>query len=768
MTGFTQARTNRFTDSRQALLQLALLLAVILAAPLSTMGQGLLVDIHPDHHFRLPRPIIHPPVPRPPVPPPSTYRIKQLELNATISDQVARVQVSQTFVNTGNRTMEVCFIFPLPYDSAIDRLTLLVDGKEFGGKVLSKEEARRIYEGYIRRNKDPALLEWMGSGMFKTSVFPVPPKAERTVTLRYTQVCPRIGGLSQLLLPLSTAKYTSQPVEKVVIRVSIKSDAPIKNIYSPTHALEIKRSGDKQVTVHSIQNNIIPGNDFRLMYDVGDQAVGASLVSYRPADDEDGYFMLLVSPEIKSAADKAIRKNVVFVVDRSGSMSGKKIEQAKGALRFVLNNLNKGDLFNVVAYDTEITSFQPEMQRYSDAARKQALGFVEGIYAGGSTNIDGALTTALEMLRDDQDPSYIIFLTDGPPTAGQTNLNAIVANAKKHNSVRARIFNFGVGYDVNSRLLDKLARECFGQSQYVRPDEDIEENVSRLYERIGAPAMTDIAINYEIDKQAAEKGPVTNRIYPKDAYDLFAGDQLVLVGRYKHAGAARVTVKGKVGGELQEFSFKGTLVKHSGDSSHGFVARLWAIRRIGEIIDLIDLEGRNQELIDELVALSKRHGILTPYTAFLADDTGQPLDTADSRRQTSEALDQLSLAESGKAGVVQRQLKSAFQGNAAPGRFGGGGLQGRGRAARVFDLEADKEIILNTVQNVETKTFFQRSGTWEDSTITEKQRKEVLVVKRYSDDYFRLARELGKEAGPYFALEGKVLVVIKGQAYQLE
>ena len=761
MSGMPRAHDNGHPYRHQQLLQLTILLAVVLSTPLVVMGQGLLVDVHPDHHYRLPRPIIHPPhPPRPPVPPASSYRIKQLEMNATLSDQVARVQVSQTFVNTGNRTMEVCFMFPIPYDGAIDRLTLLVDGKEYDGKVLDREEARRIYEGYIRRNRDPALLEWMGSGMFKTSVFPVPAGAERTVTLRYSQVCPRVGGLTELLLPLSTAKYTSKPVEKLVIRVSLKSDAPLKNIYSPSHAMEVKRTSPRQATVQSIQNNVIPGSDFRLMYDVGDDAVAASLVSYRPVETEDGYFMLLVSPEIKSTMDRAIRKNVVFVVDRSGSMSGKKIEQAKGALRFVLNNLNKGDLFNIVAYDTEIEGFQPEMQRYGDGTRKEALGFVEGIHAGGSTNIDGALTVALDMLKDDQDPSYLIFLTDGLPTAGQTNANAIVTNATKHNAVRARIFNFGVGYDVNSRLLDKLARECFGQSQYVRPDEDIEEQVSRLYQRIGAPAMTDIAIHYDIDGLAVEKGAVTNRVYPKDAYDLFAGDQLVLVGRYKHSGAVKLTVQGRVGGKEEKFDFKGTLVKHSAESSRGYVERLWAMRRIGEIIDKIDLEGRTEELVDELIALSKRHGILTPYTSFLADDTGGPVEEARGRRLTNEALDQLSAADAGKSGVQQRAAKAALQ-RGSPAGFGGGGF-------RVLDLESDREVTLRTVQNVGNKTFFRRDGAWEDSTITEKQKKELQVIKRYSDEYFRLARDLGKDAPRYLALEGTVMVVIRGRAYQLE
>ncbi len=205
------------------------------------------------------------------------------------------------------------------------------------------------------------------------------------------------------------------------------------------------------------------------MYDVGDQAVGASVLSYRPDVNDEGFFLLLVSPAIKRTSDKPLRKTVVFVVDRSGSMSGKKIEQAKGALNFVLNNLNEGDLFNIIAYDSTVESFRPELQRFSEQTRVEAQGFVSGIYSGGSTNIDGALKAALGQLKDDSMPSYVVFLTDGLPTAGERKESQIVANAKDSNSVRARVFSFGVGHDVNSRLLDKLSRTCFGQSQYVRP-----------------------------------------------------------------------------------------------------------------------------------------------------------------------------------------------------------------------------------------------------------------------------------------------------------
>lgn len=742
------------------IVSLLTLVGFMIAALLPTLvtAQGVLLDVRPNHPHRLPRPI-HPPhpIPRPiPRPVPTSYKIQELAVNVNLIDQIAKVQVSQSFVNTGSRAMEVCFVFPLPYDGAVDRLTFLVDGKEYDAKLLDAKEARRIYEGYIRRNQDPALLEWMGTGMFKTSVFPVPAGAKRTVTLRYSQVCRKLDGLTEFLFPLSTAKYTSHPVENLRFAVNIQSQAAIKNVYSPTHSVEIKRPDDEHAVIRMHKKNQVPNSDFRLFFDIGNKAVGTSVLSYRPKKDEQGYLMMLVSPEIKKQADKQMKKNILFVVDRSGSMSGKKIEQAKSALKFVLNNLNKDDLFNVIAYDSEVESFQPELQKYSDKTRKQAIGFVEGIFAGGSTNIDGALSTALAMLQDNKRPSYVVFLTDGLPTAGETGLTRIVDNARKNNKVRARIFNFGVGYDVNSRLLDKLARVCYGQSLYVRPNEDIEDHVSKLFHRIGAPAMTDIAIKVDLEGQNPEDGSAINRLYPRDAYDLFAGDQLVLVGRYKNAGNAKVTVSGTVDGKKLSFSFPAKLSKKSKDETNAFVEKVWASRRIGEIIDEIDLQGKNKELIDELIKLSTKHGILTPYTSFLADDNVSPQDLASNRGRADRALSALD-KEFGQAGFAQRDAKAKFQ-RAAQAPAGG--------AAVYKSAESGKSVAIHTIQNVGNKTFFYRNQCWIDSAATEATKKNARKITRYSDEYFGLVTRYGKHVAKYLALEGHVIVVLDGQAYE--
>lgn len=614
-------------------------------------SQGLLLD----ERHRLPRPG------RPNVQQ-SSYKIKELLVNARIQDQVARTQVTQTFVNTGNRTMEVCFAFPLPYDGAIDQLTFMVDGKEYEGKLMPAKEARRIYEGYIRRNQDPALLEWIGTGMFKTSVFPVPPKAERKVTLKYSQLLRKDYKLTDYLFPLSTAKYTSTPIDQLKFDITISSQTKIKNVYSPTHPVSIDRRDEQHAHIKLEAKNRVPSTDFRLFFDTNDGKLGASVLTYWPEDAKEGFFLMLASPNIKNKSNEKPKKTVILVVDRSGSMSGKKIEQSREAVKFVLNNLREGDLFNIVAYDSDVETFKPELEKYTDKTRKQALAFVDGIYAGGSTAIDSALKTSLSMIQDTSRPNYIVFMTDGKPTAGETNEMKIVDNARKANQKNARVISLGVGYDVNSRLLDRLTAENRGQSEYVRPDEDIEAHVSRLYNKISAPVLTDVKIDYMFDAVSATDAPV-NRVYPKKVFEIFAGQQLVVAGRYKKTGMAKIRITGKVGDKQQKFAFPAKFSKKSYNESNSFVEKLWAMRRIGEIIDEMDLNGKNTELISELIALSTKHGILTPYTSFLADDQA-PSNRLSSRTEferTRRQLGRLGEAD-GVSGFAQRDLKQRLRG----------------------------------------------------------------------------------------------------------
>jgi Ca-activated chloride channel family protein len=807
-----------------------LLVAAVMFAPTLAWAQGFLVVVDPDQVVRLPRPPIiiwpphppHPPYPppRPPIPrpepPPVAYKIQELDVQTRITDQVAQVRVSQTFVNTGSRQLEAAFIFPLPYDGAVDQMTLLVDGKEFPAKLLKADEARRLYENIVRKNRDPALLEWIGTGLFRTNVFPIPPGQKRTVSLRYSQLCRKVEGLTDFLFPLSTAKYTTDPVETVAVRVTVESGSDIKNIYSPTHPVEVRRPDQRHATVTYTAKHEIPAADFRLLYDVGKGIVSTRVLSYRPDrdSDKDGFFLLLASPEIKSAIADRAKKTVILVVDRSGSMSGKKIDQVRAALKFVINNLRPGDLFSVIAYDSEVEAFRPELQKYDDQTRQAALGFAEGIYAGGSTNIDGALRAALGQLQDSSRPNYVVFLTDGLPTTGVTNEGQIVENARQANRVRARIFTFGVGYDVNSRLLDRLTRDAHGQSEYVRPNEDIEDRVSRLYRRIEAPVMTDVKIQIVVDAHGGPYGDHVNRIYPKGSLDLFAGEQLVVVGRYRTPGDAKVVVSGSVDGKVQKFDFPAKLVDRSTDETSAFVEKLWAVRRVGEILEEIDLKGKNEELVRELVELATRHGIITPYTSFLADEGTSLHDVAANLGRADRRVLALRQAE-GQGGFAQRSFKNSLQKAASPAsslslaeanryamdaggmgmgaggmmmpgmsaagkpaKRGGsasgqppGGMPGMTPSAVPADIAgADSEIAqaAQSVRQIGNRTFYRRNSQWIDSTVSKDQEKNPTRIKQFSDKYFELARNQGRTLAQYMAFDEPVLVNLEGRAYLIE
>ena len=716
--------------------------------------------------------IVRPPVSPFPRPVPARYRIHSVDVNATVRDQIASVQIAQVFQNTGSQTLEARLLFPLPEDAAIDRLTLIVDGKELPGRLMKKAEARRIYESIVRRQQDPALLEYMGQGLFQTRVFPIPPGARRRVEIRYSQLLKKDNGLIDLHLPTGTVKHSRRPIDALNISVRIDSTQPIKTVFSPSHPVDIKRPDDHHAHGNLTLPNVVSPEDLRLFYGTKDGLVGMNLVSYRPDPGQDGYFLLLASPEVKLKKAKAVPKTVVFVIDRSGSMNGKKIEQAREALKYLVGRLGPRDTFNIVAYDTQVESFRPELQRVNDRSQKAALGFVDGLFAGGSTNIDGALTTALGMLVDRKRPNYVLFLTDGLPTVGERNELKIAANARKASRVGARMFSFGVGFDVNSRLLDRLSRNHRGQSVYVRPNEDIEVQVSKLYDRIGAPMLTKLAVNFEFDQAARAGAPQQiARTYPRELTDLFRGEQLIWVGRYRQSGRVKVTLTGENGDDRRSFSFAATLADRSQDESHGFVEKLWALRRIGEIIDELDLNGTNQELVDELVRLSIAHGVMTPYTSFLADEDVNLAARDNINRARMTANRELSQA-SGQSGFVQRRIKGRLQkaSNVPVGGFGGGGFAADKPAATADQVTAggNPGVVRPTIRNIGQKSFFLKGRLWRDSTVTAEQEKRAITITQYSQQYFDLAAAHRGTLAKYLAFNGTVLVNLDGKTYCIE
>jgi Ca-activated chloride channel family protein len=754
-------------------------------------AQGLLLLSEPNRHHPLPRPM------RRPVPgqPGFLYDIAKLEIDASIRDQVAEVQVAQTFKNRTSQTLQVKFVFPLPYDGAIDQMTFMVDGQELEGRLLEADKAREIYQSYVRRSQDPALVQWIGTGMFQTQVFPVPPGAERTVSLRYTQLCKRSGSLNDWLLPLSPTQFTSSPIGHIVIRGRIRSDSQLGNVYSPSHDIEIDRSSDRVVRFEYSAKSKVPNRDFRVIWDSGDRPVQLSVVSHRADPDQDGYFMLMIQPQFPEPSKNQNKagKNLVLVMDKSGSMRGEKIDQTRRAARYVINRLKSRDRFTLINYDSNVETFRSELTSADKETRLDAEEYVDSMLAGGSTNIDDALSAAFQIAEDADGPVYVVFMTDGQPTVGERNLMKIADNAKRDLSSGTRLFSLGVGHAVNSRLLDKLASICLGQTTYVRPGEALDSVVSNLYDRIGAPALTDARLKITV---GGKEGRI-RQLYPADMYDLFSGDQLVIVGRYRRHGGMKIQLTGDFLGQRKEYVFEDELPKQTGSGENVFVERLWATRRIGQIIDEIDLHGENKELVDELIVLSKRHGILTPYTAYLAEERTDLNDLSRGRRIARAELESLQ-EEVGADAFYQRDFKSSLRSagraptpNAASQSLGGalklsasgnsarnsrGAISGGARfglgsqsaprpVSKVRDLGELDDAIVQRVKQIGAKTFFRRANRYVDSDATDKQIAEAIKIEQFSDQYFDLLAELDEESRIYLAEASEMLVVLKGKTY---
>ncbi|MBQ7029452.1 MAG: VWA domain-containing protein, partial [Thermoguttaceae bacterium] len=463
------------------------------------------------------RPSPLPPISVPAPPRPSlerSVRLESLSVDAEIENSVAQVVVSQTFNNTGSSTIEASFVFPIPYDGVVDSLTFLVEGKEFAGQLLDAAEARERYEAIVRENRDPALLEWIGTGLYQTSVFPIPPGQARTVELRYTQLLRGQDGLTEFSFPTKCARQSEAP-GKTSFVVRIAGETEIKNVYSPTFDVKVERVANNIVKTTCVLENETPTRDFRLFFDQNADELSAKIQSYRPNPNEDGYFLLLASPKIVSEQTERPSKTVVFTLDVSGSMSGEKIKQARESLKFVLSRLNDGDKFNVVLFGTDVRSFSENLQTVDAASRNQALAFVDSVRSRGSTNIEDALNVSFAQLAQDDsaNPKYLFFFSDGEPTTGETNEMKLAQLAREKNG-GARFFSFGLGYDVNSRLLDRFVRDGRGQGEYVKPSENIEERVAALYNRVGVPVFTGVEFQFKA-KENESAQYFTNQIYPE-------------------------------------------------------------------------------------------------------------------------------------------------------------------------------------------------------------------------------------------------------------
>lgn len=687
--------------------------------------------------------------------------IKTHRVSVEIDNQVATTRIEQVFFNENERMAEGTYLFPLPVGAAVSDLVMWVDGRAIEAKILDADEAREIYDEIVRRMRDPALLEYVGAGAIQASVFPIQPRSEVKIEIEYGQLLEVDNGLVHYEYPLRTDQFTREPVENISISVRVRSNDRIGTIYSPTHPIAISREGDFEFRAGYEDSFVRPETDFSLYYGLASEEINVNLLTYRESANEDGFFTLMITPPVEVSEDRVIPKDVIIVLDQSGSMFGDKWEQARDAVKLVLDNLNRQDRFNLVVFSTGYRLFANDLQPVSEV--EDAKDWIDGLEALGGTDIDGALTAAMDM-ADRERSTVVLFLTDGLPTEGETGTEAILDNVKNAAPPNVRIFTFGVGVDVDTLLLDQLYQAFRGAGTYVRPGERIDEEVGSLYSKISAPVLT----NLELDVD----GVMLDDMYPSAPLpDLFVGTQVIVVGRYRDDGPADIRLSGELNGERQTFHYDVEFRANAGGEI--FIPRLWATRKIGALLNAIRLHGENPELVDSIVRLSIRYGIITPYTSFLIteDDifSQSGVDEAQMvfEEEAEQAMGAVSGANAVDAAEAAADLSSADAPAAMPsppGQAGfrdGEGMDDDGIQMGREDAAPDGQVI----RYVADRTFVWRDGRWVD-TLYNADEMTPTEVAFLSDAYFDLL-ELDPVVGEFLALGENVLFVWDGQAYEV-
>ncbi|HUW19141.1 MAG TPA: VIT domain-containing protein [Sedimentisphaerales bacterium] len=688
-----------------------------------------------------------------------------------IFESTATTTIEIHLHNTSNRREEAELIFPVP-DKAVVR-GFAYDGPsgEITAKVLPKDEAKKIYEQLVSKIKDPALVEFVGYNLIRSSVFPVEPRGKQKVRLTYENLLEVDGSrVDYILLRTESLEY-AVPWD---ITVKIRSKRPIATVYSPTHKLvgmkelDLKSMGDAKgpivVTVQTEGGVAEPG-PFRLSYLLQENGVTASMFAYPDEKVGGGYFLLLAGlpAELPRTEDaSAIKREITLVIDRSGSMRNEKIEQVREAALQIIAGLEKGEAFNICIYNDAVEWFSKKPVIKTQETEQAARRYVEGITATGGTNIHDALHEALSQEAVEGMLPIVLFLTDGLPTVGNTSEAAIRELVTKSNPHKRRVFTFGVGVDVNAPLLEKIADASRAKAEFVLPKEDVEVKIGRVFKRLTGPILASIEL--EVVKQ--DGGPAIGRtrdILPDNLPDMFEGDQMVLLGQYVSNEPIVFEISGNYLGRKRTFKFEFEFDK--ADVRNGFVPRLWASRKIARLIDVVRQMGAEpgascsdpkvKELVDEIVRLSTEFGILTEYTAFLAREGTELHDTAGVRREAGRSLESRAMLKRSGMDAVSQSYNMMAQ------------KQQETLNVRNYFYDAQmNRVSITGVQQINDQAYYRRGRRWVDSRLVtmESEVKPKKVIEFGSKEFIELARRLaGENRQGSIALRGEVLLLVDGE-----
>jgi Ca-activated chloride channel homolog len=537
----------------------------------------------------------------------SPFTLLSQEVTVEIFDQVATTTLTQVFRNDGSYAVGGTFVLPLSEQASVQEYAFWVGGHRVSSSIQEKAEAKKTVERAAARGENAALLEYKDADSFTAKFTELAAGETRRFEVVYSELLPYEDGLVRYSHPLDYASLGLDAPAEILVQVRIEDSKPITRVVSPTFRddLELSQRSEFRADATLDLRDVAPKTDFELEYRVESEDFGLAFRTFATGEDE-GFFVAMIAPKEEASSDDIVKKDIAFVFDVSGSMSGQKIDQARQALKGCLNLMNPGDGTYIVAFNDTLNPWLNGVRSMDEPGRAAASLFADGLTSGGGTNIRDAVVSALGALEESTRPTAIVFLTDGlGQFPAEETLNAIeAANPDR----RTRVFAFGVGQDVNQAFLERLGRENRGGYTAINGGVAIDEAVAEFYSSISKPVLTELALDFG--------DVVPNRTYPSILPDVYKGQRLVLSGRYRGNGPSKLTVTGRIGENQRTLELP--IVFPKDDTQHQWVARLWAKRRADHLLAQVRMYGETPEARDEVIALSTEYGFATPYTSLVA------------------------------------------------------------------------------------------------------------------------------------------------------
>jgi Ca-activated chloride channel homolog len=570
--------------------------------------------------------------------PKATCPLKQTRVKADISGFLSRVNVTQEFENPFKEKIEAVYTFPLPQNAAVDDMTMTVGERTVRGKILRREEAQAVYEAAKTGGQVASLLDQERPNIFTQSVANILPGEQVKITISYVETLKYEDGVYEFMFPMvvgpryvpggatgsqgtgfspdtdrvpDASRITTQPVpagmrvgHDISLDINIDAGVPIDSIDSKSHAIQVDRADVRYAHAVLKSGSVIPNKDFVLRYQVAGKGIQDAVLTHRSA--QGGFFTLILQPPQRVTAEDVTPKELVFVLDTSGSMSGFPIEKAKETMKLALDSLYPADTFNVITFSGDTRILFSEPVPASPENLKRAQSFLADTSGAGGTEMMKAIKASLDPSDSQKHVRIVCFMTDG--YVG--NDMEIIAEVQKHPN--ARVFAFGIGSSVNRFLLDKMAEQGRGEVEYVALNDDGSAAARRFHERVRKPLLTDIAIDWN--------GLPVADVYPTRIPDLFAAKPVVLSGRYRAAAQGVIRLRGKMAG--QDFVREVAVDFPDSKSEHDVLSSLWARNRIDDLMNQ-DYNGAQRgamrpDLKETITNLGLEYRLMTQFTSFVA------------------------------------------------------------------------------------------------------------------------------------------------------